>query len=59
MIIVLVREWFTLKCVVGGWCYLGSKHDSNFGKLHMKKFRFVLEKKGFIFSAIVKGEGKY
>ena len=49
---------------VGGSCpppwlrpCLGRKHDSNFDKLRMKKSRFVLKKKGFIFSAIVKGKG--
>ena len=46
------------KMFCGAWCCLGWKHDSNFGKLRMKKSRFVLKKKGFIFSAIVKGEGE-
>ena len=46
------------KMFCGGMVLFGIKHDSNFGKLRIKKSRFVLKKKCFIFSAIVKGQGK-
>ena len=45
MIIVLVRKWFTLKCFEGD----GVVWDENFGKLRMKKSRFVLKKERFHF----------
>ena len=55
MIIVLVREWFTLKCFVGD----GVVWDENMIAISVatheeKSVRF--KKKGFIFSAIVKEE---
>ena len=58
MIIVLVREWFTLKFFVGDGVVWDENIVSNFCKLRMKKSRFVLKNKGFIFCAIVKGEGE-